>query len=132
METVLTTIVEVAIIVGAVTYTTFAIAYPAWARRVWWRLPVGRALIVSSWASALLLDLTLVFRVVEVDPLTALAVTCFVVVLIACGGLLKLGALAHEIHKARRPRSPSTKAGPAGPAGHGVIRLALRRFDSAD
>jgi hypothetical protein len=95
---------EIAIYVGAVTYTIFAIAYPLWARRVWWRMPVGLALVVASWASALLLDLTLLFRVVDVPPLVAAILTAAVVCLIAAGGLLKLGSLALEVRAQRRKR----------------------------
>ena len=94
-----------AIVVCAVAYTTFAVVYPIWARRSWWRHPVGRALVISSLASALLFDLTLILRGVAVDELTAAWIACVVIVLIACGGLLKLGALLHEIRRTRRDRA---------------------------
>lgn len=106
---VLHVVTELGIVIGAITYTVFAIAYPVWARTVWWRVPVGRALVVSSSASALLLDLTLLFRVVDLTPLAAAIVTAALVVLIAAGGLLKVGALAHEIgNQRRRSKVPPT------------------------
>ena len=103
--TVLASITSAAIVVGAVAYTSFALIYPIWARRSWWRHPVGRALVISAFASALLLDLTLVLRGVKVSDLTAAWIACVVIVLIACGGLLKLGALLHEIRRTRRDRA---------------------------
>lgn len=84
-----------AIWVGAVTYSMFVVGYVWHARHVWWRVWPGRALVVSSTSTSLLLVLTLVFRKVEPSPLVGAAITTGIVCMVAAGGLLKLGALAH-------------------------------------
>lgn len=95
--TVLEDVVLVEIWVGAIAYSLFVACYLVWARRSWWTTRPGRAVLVASLSSALLLDLTLVLRVVEVSPLAGLAITAGVVGLIALGGVLKLTSLGLEI-----------------------------------
>lgn len=103
----LTEVALKAIWVGAIAYTAFLLTYVWWARSVWWRVPAGGALVVSSLASTLLLTLSLVFRYVEVDPLTAAIITVIVVGLVALGGILKLGAIVWEMWH-HRPSVPPT------------------------
>lgn len=95
------------IVLGAIPATAFPFAYAYVARGIWWREPSGRALIVSSTALALLLDLSLLFRVVTLPPYASLVVVLVVVALIAAGAWLKLGALLHEWRQGRRSVPPT-------------------------
>lgn len=95
-------LILVAIWVGAIAYTAFTPAYLWWAFGSWNRTLVGWALASAATSTALLLDLTLVFRVWPPSVLVGLWVTLFVVALIALGGLLKCAALAWEMRHHRR------------------------------
>lgn len=97
MTTFLEHVVLWGIWVGALAYSLFVVTYLTWARRSWWKTRPGQAVFVSSLSSALLLDLTLVLREIEVPPLVALCITAAVVALIALGGVLKLTAIAVEV-----------------------------------
>lgn len=92
------------LIAAAVPATLFPFVYGWTARAVWWRVPAGRALIVSSTALALLLDVELAAIVwPALDGLTTVLV---VLAVIAIGAWLKLGALLHEWRRGRRSVPP--------------------------
>jgi hypothetical protein len=90
-------LILVAIWVGGIAYTLFTPAYLWWGYGTWNRTLVGWALASAATSSALLLDLTLVFRTWEPSPLVGAWVTLAVVGLIAVGGCLKLAAIIREI-----------------------------------
>ena len=96
-----------AIWVGAIAYTVFTPAYLWWAFGSWNRTLVGWALASAATSTALLLDLTLAFRVWSPSVLVGLWVTLFVVALIAVGGILKCAALSWEMWHHRHPPSPT-------------------------
>lgn len=88
--------------VGAIASSLFVILYPIAARGIWWREPSGRALMTSSVGLALLLDLTLLFRVVTLPPYESLVIVLVVVGIVSLGACLKVGALVHEWILGRR------------------------------
>lgn len=100
-----------AIIGGAAAFTVFVPLYAWWARGLWWHALAGIALMVSSAATALLLDLTLLFRVWPPSLLVGEWVSLVVIALIAVGGCLKVAALGWEIARHRRfvPPSPADR-----------------------
>lgn len=95
------------VLLAAVPATAFPIVYGITARRVWWRVPAGRALMVSTVALALLLDMALVFYLAPVSDSTRLGINVAVVGLIAVGAWLKFGALVHELHQGRKSVPPT-------------------------
>ena len=58
--------------------------------------------MVSSTGLALLLDLTLLFRVVTLPPYESLVIVLVVIALVSLGACLKVGALIHEWIQAHR------------------------------
>lgn len=94
------------IIAGAVAYTVFSPAYLWWSFGVWNHTLVGWALATAAASMALVLDLTLLFRVWTPPGLVGLWVSLVVLGLVAVGGWLKLAALAVEVwrhyHRADR------------------------------
>lgn len=95
--------------VAAVPATVFPFAYAWIARGVWWRVPSGRALIVSTVALAMLLDYEVVEMVVEFDDRASLYVVVATLGLIAAGAWLMLGALAYEYRRQGRSSTPPTR-----------------------
>ena len=92
---------------GALAYTIFVPAFAWWAAHTWRLTLIGWGLMVATSSTALLLDLTLLFRVWEPSPLFGLWATLIVVVLIAAGGWIKLAALGWEmVHHRRVGRKP--------------------------
>ena len=84
------------IIAAAPAATAFPFAYAWIARGVWWREPIGRALMTSSTALALLIDISLAYKAFGDDYYLRDAVRLSVFALIATGAWLKLGALFYE------------------------------------
>lgn len=86
---------------GAVAATLFVLLYPAlspgW-RKTW----IGWALLTSSSALALLLDLTVVGKMFGTDYLHSGFVRVGVTFLVAAGATLKLTALLREKYRAVR------------------------------
>ena len=80
--------------------TVFPFAYAWISRGIWWRTPTGRALMVSSTGLALLINISLVYRVLG-DYALRDTVRLSVFALIAVGVWLKLGALVYESWRAR-------------------------------
>lgn len=73
----------------------------------WWHTAIGRALLVSSAALALLLDLSVMYQVFGQNYLARDFIRVTIMVAIFAGTLLKLGALLDEkwaAYKARRRR----------------------------
>lgn len=73
----------------------------------WWQTSIGRALLVSSAALALLLDLSVAYQVFGQNYLARDFIRVSIMVAIFVGTLLKLGALLDEkwaAYKARRRR----------------------------
>ena len=98
-------LILVAIWVGGIAYTLFTPGYLWWGWGTWNRTLVGWALASAAFSSALLLDLTLLFRVWTPPVLVGLWVTLAVIGLIAVGGCLKLAALVREIWRHGSTRS---------------------------
>ena len=84
------------VVAAAPAATLFPFLYGWVARRVWWRNPTGRALMTSSTALALLIDISLVYQAFGDDYALRDAVRLTVFALIAAGAWLKLGALVYE------------------------------------
>lgn len=84
------------VIIAAPAATVFPFMYAWVARGVWWRTPTGRALMTSSTALALLIDIFLAYQVFGDNYALRDAVRLTVYALIAAGAWLKLGALAYE------------------------------------
>lgn len=86
----------VLIVIAAPAATAFPFAYAYVARGVWWRTPTGRALMTSSTALALLIDISLAYQAFGDDYALRDAVRLTVFALVALGAWLKLGALIYE------------------------------------
>lgn len=85
----------VLLIVGAApAYTVFAFLYLTTVR--WWTFWIGRALAVSSTATAMLLDIALLYHWLGDNYALRYVVLLTVYTFIFCGGWLKLFALVHE------------------------------------
>lgn len=89
------------IIAAAPAATLFPIGYAWVARDVWWRTPAGRALMTSSTALALLIDISLAYQAFGDDYPAREIVRLSVFALIAAGAWLSLGALIHESRRNR-------------------------------
>ena len=94
------------VLVAAPAATLFPICYAWISRGLWWRTPAGRALMVSSTALALLIDISLAYQWLGDDYAARDVVRLTVYALIATGAWLKLGALLWEHHKQRRSVPP--------------------------
>lgn len=66
----------------------------------WWRSPSGRALFTSSLATALLVDLSLLYRFIGSEVPDVLALVVYA--LVAAGCWLMFGALAHDRWQRRK------------------------------
>lgn len=84
------------VVAAAPAATLFPFLYAWVGRHVWWRNPTGRALMTSSTALALLIDISLVYQAFGDDYALRDAVRLTVFALIAAGAWLKLGALVYE------------------------------------
>jgi hypothetical protein len=84
------------VVAAAPAATVFPFLYAWVARGVWWRTPTGRALMVSSTALALLIDISLAYQAFGDDYALRDLVRLSVFGLIAVGAWLKLGALVYE------------------------------------
>lgn len=84
------------VIAAAPAATLFPLLYAWVARGVWWRTPTGRALMTSSVALALLIDISLAYQAFGDNYALRDVVRLTVFALIAVGAWLKLGALAYE------------------------------------
>lgn len=91
------------VIAAAPAATLFPFCYAWIARGVWWRTPIGRALMTSSTALALLIDISLVYKAFGDDYVLRDAVRLTVFALVALGAWLKLGALLYEHRQSKRP-----------------------------
>ena len=89
------------VVVAAPAATTFPLLYAWVARRVWWRTWTGRALMTSSTALALLIDISLAYQAFGDDYALRDVVRLTVFALIAAGAWLKLGALVYETWRHR-------------------------------
>lgn len=90
------TLAVVLVVLAAPAATAFPFAYAYVARGVWWRTPTGRALMTSSTALALLIDISLAYQAFGDDYALRDAVRLTVYALIVLGAWLKLGALIYE------------------------------------
>lgn len=84
------------IIAAAPAATLFPILYAWVARGIWWRIPTGRALMASSTGLALLIDISLAYKMFGDDYALRDVVRLSVYALIVLGAWLKLGALLYE------------------------------------
>ncbi len=100
------TLAVLLIIAAAPAATLFPFAYAWIARGVWWREPIGRALMVSSTGLALLIDISLAYQAFGDNYALRDVVRLTVFAWIALGAWLKLGALLYEHAKGRTPASP--------------------------
>lgn len=73
----------------------------------WWRSLVGRALVVKGIAVALLIDLSLLLREVELSVLQGQVVGIVVIGLVALGVNLQFAALLVEKARGRAPVPPA-------------------------
>jgi hypothetical protein len=71
----------------------------------WWRTAIGRALLVSSTALALLVDISLLYQAFGDNYALRDAVRLTVFSLVCAGAWMKFGALVVEKVRARRPTS---------------------------
>lgn len=82
---------------------TLFVPYYGWvARRSWWRNPAGRAVMVSTFGLALLVDISVLYLVFGDDYPGRDAVRLTVYSLIVAGAYLILGALIYESRKGRQ------------------------------
>ena len=95
------TVAVLLVLAAAPAATLFPFLYGWVARGVWWRTPTGRALMTSSTALALLIDISLAYKVFGDDYALRDVVRLTVYALIALGAWLKLGALVYEWHRDR-------------------------------
>lgn len=95
------------VIAAAPAATAFPIAYAWIARGLWWRTPAGRALMTSSTALALLIDVSLLYQAFGDDYPGREIVRLTVFGLIAAGAWLKFGALIYEWRQGLRSVPPS-------------------------
>ena len=84
------------VVMAAPAATAFPFAYAWIARGIWWRTPTGRALMTSSTALALLIDISLAYQAFGDDYALRDVVRLSVYSLIVLGAWLKLGALIYE------------------------------------
>lgn len=90
------------VLIAAPPATLFPLTYAWIARGVWWRTPAGRALMTSSTALALLIDISLLYQWLGDDYALRDAVRLTVYALVALGAWLKLGALLLESWRGRK------------------------------
>lgn len=90
------TLAVLLVVMAAPAATAFPFAYAWIARGVWWRTPTGRALMTSSTALALLIDISLAYKAFGDDYALRDAVRLTVYGLVVLGAWLKLGALLYE------------------------------------
>lgn len=90
------TLAVVLVVMAAPAATVFPFAYAWIARGVWWRTPTGRALMTSSTALALLIDISLAYKAFGDDYALRDEVRLTVYGLVVLGAWLKLGALIYE------------------------------------
>lgn len=100
------TLAVLLILAAAPAATAFPFCYGWIARGVWWRTPAGRALMTSSTALALLIDISLAYQFLGDDYALRDVVRLTVFALIAVGAWLKLGALLYENGQQRRKPVP--------------------------
>lgn len=84
------------VVMAAPAATAFPFCYAWIARGIWWRTPTGRALMTSSTALALLIDISLAYQAFGDDYALRDVVRLSVYSLIVLGAWLKLGALIYE------------------------------------
>lgn len=100
-------VVSTVFIIGtAVTATPFAIIYGF--RSPWWQTPIGLAMLASSAALALLVDVTLLYRVFGDDYPLRETVLVFVLAMVFEGAAFKMAALAKERWWPRRDDRPNS------------------------
>lgn len=92
----------VLIIATAIPATLFALVYGFTVP--WWETLIGKAMLISSTALALLVDITLLYRVFGDDYYLREVVLMFVLQLISQGAWWKWGALIREKWRAWRDR----------------------------
>lgn len=90
------------IVLTAPAATAFPIAYAWISRGVWWRVWAGRAIMTSSVAVALLIDLALAYQLLGEDYEFRWLARLLVFSAIAAGAWMNLGALLYEHGKQRR------------------------------
>lgn len=86
----------VLVLIAAPAATLFPICFAWISRGIWWRNPAGRALMTSSTALALLIDISLLYQWLGDDYALRDAVRLSVYALIAAGAWQKLYALLRE------------------------------------
>lgn len=84
------------VLIAAPAATLFPICFAWISRGIWWRNPAGRALMTSSTALALLIDISLLYQWLGDDYALRDAVRLSVYALIAAGAWQKLYALLRE------------------------------------
>ena len=89
------------VVAAAPAATLFPFAYAWIARGIWWRTWTGRALMTSSTALALLIDISLAYQAFGDNYALRDVVRLTVFALIAAGAWLKLGALVYETWRHR-------------------------------
>lgn len=90
------TLAVVLVVLAAPPATLFPPFYAWISRNRWWRNPTGRALMTSSTALALLIDISLAYQAFGDDYVLRDVVRLTVFALIALGAWLKFGALIYE------------------------------------
>lgn len=90
------------VLIAAPAATLFPFCYAYIARGVWWRSPAGRALMTSSTALALLIDISLAYQWLGDDYALRDAVRLTVYAWVALGAWLKFGALIYEARQGRK------------------------------
>ena len=92
--------IALALLVGiAVVYTWFAVRYTILSP--WWRSRIGRALVVSSWGMALLVNISLLYQFFGDDYALRDVVRLTVFSLVFLGGAGKVYAFEVERHRKR-------------------------------
>lgn len=87
------TVAVVLVVIAAPAATLFPFCFAYISRGIWWRNPAGRALMTSSTALALLIDISLAYRWLGDDYALRDVVRLTVYALIAAGAWQKLYAL---------------------------------------
>lgn len=90
----------------ALTATPFAIIYGL--RSPWWQTTIGLAMLASSSALALLVDVSLLYKVFGDDYPLRETVLVFVLALVFQGSAFKLAALVKERWSGRHGRRPNS------------------------
>ena len=90
------------VVIAAPAATLFPPCYAYIARGVWYRTPAGRALMTSSTALALLIDISLAYQWLGDDYALRDVVRLTVFALVALGAWLKFGALVYEWRRGRK------------------------------